>query len=261
MKNTRKSLRFREEYRSEYSKGLAKLTATEIAPLIPLVTRGANVVFDIGANVGLWTKGWLDTFADITSAVYMFEPLPDNILRIEKRLSDGYYDEHFPCSRLIHVHQAAVGQEPGTAEINYVQNNTTISSIVHDQCTLMGKSVALDQRLQVPVVNVDLFCVDNGIAQIDVMKIDTEGYELQVLHGAEGMLEKRAVGLILFEFGLGQLSSRHVLRDFWDLLTGYGYEMHRFGLGRRGWALEPLPSYQGRLEELHTVNMFLARLP
>lgn len=254
-----KPFRLRGEYRFEYAYHLSRLSATEIAPLLDFVDSDSNIVFDVGASVGRWTKAWLDTFGDRTEAVHMFEPLSVNAGRIRNRLRHGFYDEYTVCSNKLHVHQTAIGDAVGETNLHYTQNKLALASIVHDACNLPDKSIDLEQSVQVPVTTIDTFCAENEIPRIDVMKVDTEGSELQVLRGSERMLMNRAVGVILFEFGLGQVASRHVFRDFWDLLTGHGYRMSRLGLGRQGWGLEPLPVYQGRLEALNTRNVYLAQ--
>jgi hypothetical protein len=48
---------------------------------------------------------------------------------------------------------------------------------------------------------VDLFCKQNNIATVDVLKVDAEGHDTGVIEGAQETLATRNVGFVLFEMG------------------------------------------------------------
>ena len=49
------------------------------------------------------------------------------------------------------------------------------------------------------VTTLDIFCAENGIRQIDLLKIDVEGFEYVVLKGAQNVLMKGAIKAIQIE--------------------------------------------------------------
>lgn len=55
------------------------------------------------------------------------------------------------------------------------------------------------RRIGVHCTTLDRFCADNGIDAIDVLKIDTEGFELEVLKGAQDVLNRRRIRFIYAE--------------------------------------------------------------
>jgi hypothetical protein len=55
-------------------------------------------------------------------------------------------------------------------------------------------------KIRVECTTVDAFCSAHAINHIDILKIDTEGFELQVLTGAASMLAKKAINFVYFEF-------------------------------------------------------------
>ena len=56
------------------------------------------------------------------------------------------------------------------------------------------------RQIQVRCTTLDRFCSERGVKQIDVLKIDTEGFEFEVLKGASSMLAQQAIKFIYFEF-------------------------------------------------------------
>lgn len=256
-----KFCRYSAHYRPYMLESVYRIIAMEVGPLYPFIKGEQNIVFDVGGNVGSWAKSWLDIFGDVTDRYYIFEPLSVSIDEIERRTRDGFFDDgDLQLSKKMIVTQCAVGNEPGELTINYTPSNTGLSSAVQAVSHMPGRSVELPHSETVPVVTLDGFCAERGLDRIDVLKIDVEGFELQVLQGAEEMMASGKIDMILFEFGLHQIPSRHFFIDFWTLFDRHGYEMHRFGLGRRGWGLQKLDKYFGGLEEMNTINFFMARL-
>lgn len=258
---TSKFCRYANQYKFQMLNGVYRIIATEIAPLYPFVKGDGNIVLDVGGNVGNWAKSWLDIFGDVTDRYYIFEPLTVNIDTIGKRKGDGFFDDgDLRLSEKMILTQCAVGNAPGELKINYTPQNTGLSSAVHAVSHLPGRSIELTESESVRVITLDDFCAENGLNHIDILKIDVEGFEMQVLEGARELMANKKVDIILFEFGLHQITCRHFLIDFWKIFEEYGYELHRFGLGRRGWGLQKFEKYVGGLEEMNTINFFMAKL-
>lgn len=57
----------------------------------------------------------------------------------------------------------------------------------------------------VKVSTIDRYCADKKIERIDLLKSDTQGFELEVLKGARHMLVERRVGAIYVEITFAQL--------------------------------------------------------
>jgi len=54
---------------------------------------------------------------------------------------------------------------------------------------------------------------------IDFLKIDVEGYELDVLKGANKMIESNKIKYIQFEFTQLNTTTRIYFKDFWEVLS------------------------------------------
>jgi hypothetical protein len=88
-----------------------------------------------------------------------------------------------------------------------------------------------DQHV-VDVIDLDTFSRDHDISIIHLLKIDTEGHELEVLKGAANMLRENRIRAIQFEFNEMNVVSRVFFKDFCDLLPNYKfYRMLSHGLG------------------------------
>jgi hypothetical protein len=77
------------------------------------------------------------------------------------------------------------------------------------------------------MVNVNT--LDNWVSKTGIrpnlLKIDVEGFELQVLKGAEKTL--KFVIVVQFEFGGTSIDSRNFFKDFWDFFEMNNFQLYR----------------------------------
>jgi hypothetical protein len=74
---------------------------------------------------------------------------------------------------------------------------------------------------EVKIISLDVYVKENGLEKICLLKIDTEGHELEVLKGARGCLESGKIDLIHIEFNEMNVISRVFFRDFLTVLKDY----------------------------------------
>jgi FkbM family methyltransferase len=151
-------------------------------------------VFDVGAHVGQSAALFADTFP--AARVHSFEPDPESYAHLQA-LAAAY-------PRVTTIN-AAVGERDGEATFfvnEFSQTNSLLKATEGAGRFLVGPH-GLDQRKEttVRVITLDRYCVEERIERIDLLKLDTQGYELQVLDGARGLLERQAVPLIYVEVG------------------------------------------------------------
>lgn len=81
----------------------------------------------------------------------------------------------------------------------------------------------------VQVATLDMVTDELGVEQIDLLKVDTEGGDLDVLLGARKLLENQRVRLVQVEAGVASDNHKHVgQRELEDHMTSFGYQI--FGL-------------------------------
>ena len=73
------------------------------------------------------------------------------------------------------------------------------------------------QEFDVDVVSIDALLEDRGLTEVDVLKVDAEGYDLEVLKGARKALEAGHISAVLTEVFF--VSYREGQKFFWDIAS------------------------------------------
>lgn len=135
------------------------------------VIKNTDLVFDVGANIGQRTQ----IFSQLASSVVAIEPQPNCIRHLKSR---------FRFNKKVKIEPVAVGATSGEATM-WQSDSPGISSMSAKFIDTMGQSVFSDQRwdveITVPVKTIDDLIDIHGKPHF--LKIDVEGYELDVLKG------------------------------------------------------------------------------
>lgn len=146
-----------------------------------LIHHRIELVFDVGANIGQYAIAIRDE--GYQGRIVSFEPLADAYeTLLKKSLSNPLWTIHKRC---------ALGSKPGEAEINISQNSYSSSLLPMLQThisaapasTYIGKS-------KTEVITLDsVFDTYRKSSEKTFLKIDTQGFETQVLDGASKNLQ------------------------------------------------------------------------
>jgi FkbM family methyltransferase len=166
--------------------------------------------FDVGANEGNWAKllGNLNSNA----MIYSFEIVPDTFLRLKENLSNisnvRFFD--FGLSNFC-----------GNVTINFSNEDNKLSSLI------AGQEIhnITWNKVDCMVVTGDQFCKDEGIVEIDFLKIDTEGSENLVLDGLNDMFKSQSVNIVQFEYGMTNIYSKYLLKDYYAFFNSLGFKV------------------------------------
>ena len=118
-----------------------------------------------------------------------FEPHPDTF----KRLVD-----HSGSNGRFAAFNLALGDTVGMVDF-FEYGSSTVNSLVPNSRHAVHFAEQSHRR-QVQCTTLDAFCVDRGIASIDVLKIDVEGFELGVLKGAKDLLAGGRIRFVYLEY-------------------------------------------------------------
>ncbi len=152
--------------------------------LLLLTTLQINCVLDVGAHRGDY--GLQLRALGYRGRIVSFEPVAENFAVLAQRCAG---DPRWQA------HQAALGADEGTREIN-VYSGSTFSSFLEPSAygnTTYGSKMRLERTEEVAVKRLERVFDDcaAGLAEPRVLlKMDTQGYDLVVLEGAGDRLEK-----------------------------------------------------------------------
>jgi FkbM family methyltransferase len=167
-----------------------------------------RIAFDIGANRGDWTALLLRL--NPSARAHCFEICPPTFEKLRTRLAKSP-----------NVTLNAVGLSDGAGEVTlaYSSDADGLSSMVEIVCP------ANSQRIKAQVTTGLLYCGQHGVTRIDLLKIDVEGAEHLVLKGFGDLLQPDRIPVVQFEYGMVNIASRFLLRDFYELFTSRGYRV------------------------------------
>lgn len=140
-----------------------------------------DLVLDVGANLGQYGSGLRQR--GYQGRIWSFEPLKAVFEKLEARSGR---DDRWKATR------TAVGAAPGVATLN-ISQLSVFSSLksVNQNAHAFDERAAVVERQQVPVAALDDL-LEGETAQNIFLKIDTQGFEREVLQGASKLLTKLA---------------------------------------------------------------------
>lgn len=217
----------------------------EIAVAAHTIQRARPIVVDAGANRGAWSVGLHARIAALQPRFYLLEPSA----ALQSTLAA------LPIADKV-ILPVALGERAGEATLRSDAPGSEAASLHVRRDSYHQRGEGASQ--QVTVTTLDTVVAEQRLAQIDYLKIDVEGHELAVLHGAQATLQRGMVRALAFEFGSGQINSRTFFHDFWDLLHPLEYRLYRILPGGR---VTPVERYYESLEYFRGVSNYLALQP
>jgi len=144
-----------------------------------------STILDIGANDGTTALELHRRFP--AARIHSFEPHPTTFARLRTAIA---------ARPAITATNTALGATPGTLPLTvYTESRVnTLRPTFHAEGRFQPTT-----PIDVPVTTIDLFCAAHSINAIDVLKIDTEGFDLNVLQGAQQLLQKGTIRFIYVE--------------------------------------------------------------
>ena len=184
-----------------------------------LGTRSLGVLFDVGANTGQTLKTLMAHAPD--AEIYCFEPAATTFRHLESK---------FGGRKNVHLFNLALGAEDGRLALQLGEDselNTLVSR---------GAGGAPESTQMTEVTTVDAVVAAHGISHVDLLKLDVQGWELEVMKGAADLIANHNLIFVFAEVAFrsdqnemqqfaglhGHLEKRgFVLCGFYDLMR-YG---------------------------------------
>jgi len=157
-------------------------------------------IVDVGANRGTWTRNALQYFPD---AYYsLFEP--------QAYLSASFTD--LIKNPQIKFHAKGVGASSGMMDLTTSDRDDSFSfSFTAEQAESFGV-----RQVKAPVVTLDEYLPTLGLPQPELVKIDAEGWDLEVLKGAESTIENAEV-LLMEASVMNKMFKNSIKNVVWEM--------------------------------------------
>lgn len=183
--------------------------------------------FDVGAYLGVYTA-LMARLVGPEGRVHAFEPSTVAF----RRLLDTVALNHL--TNVVANRQAVFSRKGVFSLFRYGAPLESLSSLVHRELVRGGRRLHPVVEEPVEATSLDEYCRKHAIEQIDLVKLDVEGAELEVLKGAQGLLEQGTIQCMMLEGGERiqqalELLKRHGFQIFAMAPDGLLTEVERVG--------------------------------
>jgi FkbM family methyltransferase len=159
-----------------------------------------KLIFDVGANKGDWCRAAsaLLPLCDI----HAFEIVPSTYAELVKNTKD---------LKNVIPNNFGLSDEDGSVPISLGGRDTLTAT----GCKIEGMlshEVFYDRRIICKTRTASGYLTEKKVESVDFLKVDTEGMDLKVIRGFGDQIKN--VRVVQFEYGIFDIASRDLLRDF-----------------------------------------------
>lgn len=217
--------------------------------ITPFLYGKALTYVDVGAHVGNVYKAARKSSLYFRHA-HLIEPNPDNY----KELVNSFGEQQ--KGRTVHCHNLAMGAEAGFVTM---QSEGTMSQVLkQDESDFITREHK--ETFRIEALPLDLFTHRAGVKHINLLKVDVEGFEMEVLGGARELLAENRIDVIYIEAGLSKSGGQQTYyRSIEDYLAGFGYKIFRIYEQKNEWVEDSAALRRANFAFMS--DLFLARNP
>lgn len=135
------------------------------------------------------------------------------------RFARESYERNFAADQRISFESMGLAAEPGVLVFHDYEN---MCNSLAPRKEMPGQTPSC---YKVPITTIDKYCDERGIGHVNFMKIDAEGYDLNVLEGARGLLSSQGVDIFCFEFASGWAATRRYLWEATEYFEPLQYRL------------------------------------
>ena len=180
-----------------------------------------KIIIDAGASIGNTTKKLSDIFP--LAKVYAIEPYPPFYEELNKKV---YQNKNIKTKRIAfsNINSSAIlkiNRSPGTNSLLYSSK---------DGESIYGNSFDTLKELVVKCETIDHFIDFHSIKNVDLLKMDLQGSELDALEGANSILKSGKIKCILIEIMFQKHYKSQPLADkiLHKLMSEFNYSLFNF---------------------------------
>ncbi|MCH2232342.1 MAG: FkbM family methyltransferase [Crocinitomicaceae bacterium] len=166
------------------------------------------VIFDCGANIGLYSLNLAKLYPN--AQIHSFEPLTYNFEIFKNNITLNSFNS-------IVANQLGVGSKNEELDIKFGAKKSGASLYENDFNNEGSETIK--------ITTIDNYCTQNNISEIDLIKIDIEGAEMEALRGAETTLKKSKSCIIVAEVIEQHLkAAKSSTKEVFEFLENLGFK-------------------------------------
>tara|TARA_A100001011_G_scaffold18357_1_gene18878 strand:- start:650 stop:1429 length:780 start_codon:yes stop_codon:yes gene_type:complete len=182
------------------------------------------IIFDVGANEGQSIKRFKKIFPD--SQIHAFEPIDEEF----KKLENIYKND-----KTVYLNNFALGEGESTKDfyVTKASGNSSFINLNKNSDWIKIRSAEnkvpieefIKEKKKLKVISLDNYCKSKKIEKIDILKIDTQGYEDKVLSGSQNLIQNE-IKFIECEIMLDDVYEKHLnFSDIEKYLIPHDYRL------------------------------------
>lgn len=186
--------------------------------LFKLINKEPIHIFDCGANVGFVSYQFYKRFKK--AKIHSFEPNPDVFQKLVANLKKE--------STNVKFNNSGISDSRGVLEF-YKNNNTGTSSFLKPNDFHLSHLARKFKLIEVPIISIENYCIENKISEISILKLDIEGFELKALQGCSNLLQLEKIDFIYAEVNfIPTYENQPLIEDIISYLRNFNYYPYNF---------------------------------
>jgi len=173
-----------------------------------------DVVIDVGANKGNYVKKFLEAFPK--AEIYAFEPLPDMFSQLKEIKNKN-----------VHVYNLAIADKSGFLPFYFDVDDPSASSFLKNtdfSKKMWRRSKLRHKKIKVPIATLDEIMTEKIKPSTKILvKIDVQGYEMEVIAGAKKTL-KKSIACVLEISRAAHYKNQPDFDEIYQAMKKLGYE-------------------------------------
>lgn len=194
---------------------LAYTSSLELVEIVKLDS--PKIIYDVGAHVGTWSLLAKALIPD--SIIHAFEPIESHITEFQNRMSHV---------NSINLHQIALGNQTGNMKINITNRSDASSLLETTELVNEQYGVKKDKEQIIKIFTLDDYIANQKIPLPNFIKLDVQGYELEVLKGAQQCIYHAKWILCEASF-YPYYQNQPLFYDIFEHLYKQSYNVYAFG--------------------------------